>query len=77
MVAPFGTYRTAGLTFMAAALVAVHYVRLCLRDGVVLERLGKFERARRPGMYWLLITWYVGMAVGFLVMGIFLVLDPS
>jgi hypothetical protein len=48
MSAPFSTYRMAGLTFVAAALVAVYYIHLCLRDGVMLASTGSYERGRQP-----------------------------
>ncbi len=77
MLFPAATYHTAGLTFLAAALVAVYFIGLCLRDGAVMTRSGLVERAERPGVYWIFVAMYVLLAVGFLVTGVWLLLGPT
>jgi hypothetical protein len=74
---PTATYRTAGLTFLAAALVALYFIRQCLKDGSVLTRSGLVERAERPVVYWIFIGMYVLLAGGFLVIGAKLLIRPE
>jgi hypothetical protein len=74
---PTATYHTAGLTFLAAVLVAIYFIRHCLRDGSVLTRSGLVARAERPVVYWIFIGMYVILAGGFFLTGAKLLIGPE
>jgi hypothetical protein len=59
-----------GMLLLAASTVGFFYVYLCLRDGVVLNRVIVISREKRPRLYWLLIFLYVLFSFAILAMGI-------